>query len=98
MSDALDRVMRESAGEIRPKQRPHWLPEEVWVGVEIGKWPLQAFATQAMAARWATAGKPDTPMQVGDRRRIFRVTVPADVETFEAETVPATTRLKPVTS
>ena len=74
--------------------RPHWLPEEVWLGVEIGCWPIQAFPSQEMAARWSAEGKPDTPMQVGDRRRIFRVTVPADVEVFESEKVPATTRLK----
>lgn len=83
MSDDIDRVMRESAGEALA--RPHWLPEEAWLGVEIGKWPIQAFPTQETAARWA----------VGDRRRIFRVTIPANTETFEVEVVPATTRLKP---
>jgi hypothetical protein len=97
MSD-VDRMMRESAGEIRPKRRPHWLPEEIWLGIEVGKWPVQAFPSQDMAARWAAEGKQDTPIQVGDRRRIFRVSIPADTETFEAEKIPATTRLKAVTS
>lgn len=94
MSDALDRVMRESAGKERPKPRPHWLPEEVWLGIEVGCWPIHSFPDQGAAERWAAKGEPDTPIKAGDRRRIFRVAVPADTETFEVETVPAATRLK----
>lgn len=81
-----------------PIRRPYWLPEEVWLGVEVGRWPIQAFSMQDMATRWAAEGKQDTPIQAGDRRRIFRVSIPADVEAFEAEHVPATTRLKAATS
>lgn len=94
MSDAINRVMRESAGEVRPSRRPHWLPEEVWLGIEIGKWPIQAFPSEQMAARWAADGEPDTPVKSGDRRRIFMVKIPTATEIFEVEKVPATTRLK----
>lgn len=71
--------------------RPHWMPTVVWIGIEIGKWPLQAFSgeTEYHAMRWA-AGDPD-------KRRIFCVAVPEDTVVHKAETVPATVKMTQVT-
>lgn len=83
-----------AAAEEPPPRRPHWMPEQVWLGVEVGRWPIRAFGTRDEAARWAAQGKQDTPIASGDRRRIFPVAIPADTQAFESESIPSSTRLR----
>lgn len=64
--------------------RPHWLPEDAWMGVVIGEWPLYAFTSKDQAARWACES---------DRRRVWPVTIPADVPVSKGVVVPSTHKL-----
>ena len=81
--------------EPQAPRRPHWLPEEVWMGVIIGQWPVRTFSCQDQAERWAAEGPWNPDRLAHEQRRIWRVEIPADTETFEVEKVPATTRIKP---
>lgn len=74
-------------------RRPHWLPAEAWMGVIVGQWPLQAFTSQEQAERWADAAKWSAQRQQHEQRRIWRVEIPVDTQTFKVETVPASTKL-----
>lgn len=68
------------------------IPDFVWLGIEVGEWPIQCFPSESMARNWASA-QPDA---IGAKRarRIWRVDIPADVEVFRVEPVPATTRME----
>lgn len=53
------------------------LPEEIYIGVTEGLWPIEAWTNERQAAYWA--GKQD---QEGRRRRVFKVRL-ADVREME---------------
>lgn len=67
--------------------RPHWLPDAAWMGVVVGEWPLYAFPNEILASRWA-AGE-----TYPKRRRVWKVEIPEDVQTYSGRTVPATVEL-----
>lgn len=70
------------------RRRPHWLPEQVWLGIKVGEWPLTAFTSQESAERWASVAG------IGEReRRIWAVDIPVDTQTFKVEQIPASTKL-----
>lgn len=73
--------------------RPHWLPEQAWLGKVVGQWALQAFSGQQQAEAWAAQATWQPAMQRYEPRRIWAVDIPADTPTFAVETVPASTRL-----
>lgn len=83
----------EAAGACVRKPRPHWLPEQAWLGVVVGQWPLRAFTDQAQAERWAAEAKWEPERQEYEHRRIWSVDVPTGTQTFKVETVPAATKL-----
>lgn len=71
--------------------RPHWLPEVVWMGVKVGEWPIHTFTSEEQAQRWAADRNP------GDReRRIWSVSVPADTVAYKAEKIPASVTARQV--
>lgn len=77
-------------------RRPHWLPEQVWMGVIVGQWPVQTFTAQAQAERWASQAPWDPAAQRYEPRRIWAVDIPAGTQTFTVEKVPASTKLSEV--
>jgi len=68
------------------------LPDFVWLGIEVGEWPIQCFPSESMARNWA-AEQPDA---IGAKRarRIWRVDIPADAEVYRVAPVPATTQME----
>lgn len=74
--------------------RPHWLPEVVWMGIEIGTWPIQAFTTQEQAQTWAEKAAWNPDRQAYESRRIWSVAIPVDTVTYSVEKIPASFKLK----
>jgi hypothetical protein len=72
--------------------RPHYVPDELWLGKEIGAWPVRAFPSESMARDWA-AEQPDA---IGAKRarRIWRVEMPEDVTAYRVAPVPANTSME----
>lgn len=72
----------------------HFLPREIWCGIEVGAWPIKAFPSEQMARNWAA----EQPEDVGSKRarRIWRLDIPDDVEVFRVAPIPATTSMEAV--
>lgn len=74
--------------------RPYWLPNSVWIGVRIGQWPLESWGNDAHGAGAAEAKR--WAAEDPQNRRIFCLSVPADIVAFSALTIPATVEMKQV--
>jgi hypothetical protein len=72
--------------------RKFGLPDFVWLGIQVGEWPIQCFPSESMARSWA-AEHPDA-IGANRARRIWRVDIPADVEVYRVAPVPATTQME----
>jgi hypothetical protein len=67
------------------------VPEQVWLGMEKGRWPVQCFPDKEMALRWAAKETQEIP------RVIFGpVDIPLEVPMYKAEIVPASQKEVPL--
>lgn len=82
--DAAGQAQEPAEPPVDPR-RPHWMPEEVWLGKVDGEWPLQAFSSQTQAEAWATVQ--------ASHRRIWRVEIPADTPIYQVREIPARVEL-----
>ena len=66
-------------------------PEQVWLGMKRGEWPVEAFPSEDMAQRWASQGGSG---HSNERIRyvVGPVSVPRDLPARRARTVPASTQ------
>lgn len=65
-------------------------PEEVWLGIKRGEWPVEAFPNEDMARRWASHGGSGNS---NERLRyvVGPVQVPRDLPARRARIVPEST-------